>query len=394
MLKNIKLNDLILGKKLGSGAFGDVFISKISGSDKVYATKRLQKSRYEKNPKAYSYLVNEIEILSKLNHENIIRLYNSDLETPKYKYLITEYCNGGDLNGILEYYKDEKNRLFTEEEVQYIMRQIISGIKYLHVDNKIIHRDLKLENIMLHYENEEDRLQKNILKAKIKIIDFGFARYNEGTSVVGSPLYMDPRILMKLNRVDNKKDFLYDQKVDIYSLGIICYYLLTGNPLFDVQSMEDLVKATEKGEFQISSNLSKEIISFLNNMLRYDPKKRLNIKQLSEHSFITKNVKDFSKVIDSGNQLIFDMKESRIMFKDKKTGEKQIIDDDSKIIEIKGVRRGAAKNKKEAVQNIPTNIEKLIWDSLKIINEDGLCIEPKLIPFIPGVAPDIDLEKH
>ena len=52
---------------------------------------------------------------------------------------------------------------------------------------------------MLHYENEEDRLQKNILKAKIKIIDFGFARYNEGTSVVGSPLYMDPRILMKLN---------------------------------------------------------------------------------------------------------------------------------------------------------------------------------------------------
>ena len=371
-----------------------MFISKISGSDKVYATKRLQKSRYEKNPKAYSYLVNEIEILSKLNHENIIRLYNSDLETPKYKYLITEYCNGGDLNGILEYYKDEKNRLFTEEEVQYIMRQIISGIKYLHVDNKIIHRDLKLENIMLHYENEEDRLQKNILKAKIKIIDFGFARYNEGTSVVGSPLYMDPRILMKLNRVDNKKDFLYDQKVDIYSLGIICYYLLTGNPLFDVQSMEDLVKATEKGEFQISSNLSKEIISFLNNMLRYDPKKRLNIKQLSEHSFITKNVKDFSKVIDSGNQLIFDMKESRIMFKDKKTGEKQIIDDDSKIIEIKGVRRGAAKNKKEAVQNIPTNIEKLIWDSLKIINEDGLCIEPKLIPFIPGVAPDIDLEKH
>ena len=394
MLKNIKLNDLILGKKLGSGAFGDVFISKISGSDKVYATKRLQKSRYEKNPKAYSYLVNEIEILSKLNHENIIRLYNSDLETPKYKYLITEYCNGGDLNGILEYYKDEKNRLFTEEEVQYIMRQIISGIKYLHVDNKIIHRDLKLENIMLHYENEEDRLQKNILKAKIKIIDFGFARYNEGTSVVGSPLYMDPRILMKLNRVDNKKDFLYDQKVDIYSLGIICYYLLTGNPLFDVQSMEDLVIATEKGEFQISSNLSKEIISFLNNMLRYDPKKRLNIKQLSEHSFITKNVKDFSKVIDSGNQLIFDMKESRIMFKDKKTGEKQIFDDDSKIIEIKGVRRGAAKNKKEAVQNIPTNIEKLIWDSLKIINEDGLCIEPKLIPFIPGVAPDIDLEKH
>ena len=100
-----------------------------------------------------------------MNHENIIRLYNSDLETPIYKYLITEYCNGGDLSGILEYYKDEKNRPFTEE-VQYIMRQIISGIKYLHIDNNIIHRDLKLENIMLHYENEEDRLQKIYLKQK------------------------------------------------------------------------------------------------------------------------------------------------------------------------------------------------------------------------------------
>ena len=393
MLENIKLKDLILGKKLGNGAFGEVFISKISGKDAVYATKRLEKSRYKRNPKAYRYLENEINILSKMNHKNIIRLYNSDLETPKYKYLITEYCNGGDLNGILEYYKDEKKRPFTEEEIQYIMRQIISGIKYLHIDNKIIHRDLKLENIMLHYENEEDRLQKNILKAKIKIIDFGFARYNEGTSIIGSPMYMDPRILMKLIRVDNIKDFSYEQKADIYSLGVICYYLLTGNPLFDVQSMEDLAKATKKGEFEISSDLSKEAILFLNNMLRYDPKKRLNIKQLSEHAFITNNVKTFQKVDDSGNQLIFDMNTSCIMFKDKKTGEKEIIDDSKSVIII-DIKENSKENKKVDVQKVPSNIEKLIWDSFKIINKDGLSIEPKLVSFIPGVSPDIVLEKH
>ena len=266
---------------------------------------------------------------------------------------------------------------------------------YLHIDNNIIHRDLKLENIMLHYENEEDRLQKNILKAKIKIIDFGFARYNEGliASKIGTPMYMDPRILMILNRVDNIKDFSYEEKADIYSLGVICYYLLTGNPLFDVQSMEDLVKATKKGEFQISSNLSKEAILFLNNMLRYDPKKRLNIKQLSEHAFITNNVKTFQKVDDSGNQLIFDMNTSCIMFKDKKTGEKEIIDDSKSVIII-DIKENSKKNKKVDVKKVPSNIEQLIWDSFKIINKDGLSIEPKLIPFIPGVAPDIVLEKH
>ena len=66
-------------------------------------------------------------------------------------------------------------RPFTEEEVQHIMKQIVSAIKYLHVDKKIIHRDLKLENILLHFDNEDDRINKRILKAKIKIIDFGFS---------------------------------------------------------------------------------------------------------------------------------------------------------------------------------------------------------------------------
>ena len=392
MLKNIKLNDLILGKKLGKGSFGDVFTSKILGNDEIYATKRLEKSRFMRNSRAYRYLENEINILKNMDHENIIKLYNSDLETPKYKYLITEYCNGGDLNGILEYYKEEKNRPFTEEEVQYIMRQIISGIKYLHIEKNIIHRDLKLENILLHYENEEDRLQKNILKAKIKIIDFGFARYNEGlvNSVLGSPMFMDPRILRKLNKIDNNKDFSYEEKADIYSLGVICYYLLTGNPIFDVQNMEDLVEATKKAEFKISSNLSKETISFLNNMLNYDPKKRLDINQLSNHEFITNNVKYFIKIDDLGHQLIFDMNKSSIMFIDKKTGEKRNFDDNEgiKIIQIKET---VNKNKKGDVQKVPSNIEKLIWDSFNIINEDGLCIEPKLIPFIPGVDPDIFL---
>ena len=265
MWERLKLDDLKIGKLLGRGAFGEVYESSIKGHDGKYAVKKLIKEKYKKNPKGYKYLENEIKILKDTSHDNIVKLYSSDIETPLHRYLVTEYCNGGDLNTCLEFYKKTKNRPFTEEEVQHIMRQIVSAIKYLHVDKKIIHRDLKLENILLHYDNETDRKEKNILKAKIKIIDFGFARFiKEGIaeSILGSPLFMDPRILLKLNKLDNSKDFKYEEKADIYSLGIICYILLTGNQLFDVNRMDELVKETQEGIYKISVHLSKETISF------------------------------------------------------------------------------------------------------------------------------------
>ena len=227
MFEKIKLSDLRIGKKLGSGAFGGVFETKIAGCNDIYTIKKLDKSKYKKNPKAYRYLQNEINILKSINHENIIKLYNSDLEDRVFKYLITEYCNGGDLGTILEHYMIEKNRPFSEEEVQYIMRQLVSGIKYLHSKSsnklEIIHRDLKLENILLHFDNEDDRINKRILKAKIKIINFGFARYLKGLAgnVVGTtPMFWDPKILFIFNKMDFTNDFGYGKKVDIYSLGI------------------------------------------------------------------------------------------------------------------------------------------------------------------------------
>ena len=290
------------------------------------------------------------------------------------------------------------------------MRQIVSTFKYLHVEKKIIHRDLKLENILLHYDNENDRKEKNILKAKVKIIDFGFARYIDGSivqSILGSPLYMDPRILFKLNKLElnEEQEFQYNEKADIYSLGVICYTLLTGNQLFEVSEMYELVEEIQKGEFKISVNLSKETISFLNYMLRFDPKKRLDIKKLSEHNFITKNAKDFTsidreKVGDNlkGSLLIFNMKESIMPYLnkdvfDEKDKIKQIYIDRLNKINIAtcGGMRGPkintgtnkSTNKKEP--KIDKDIEKLIWDSIDMINKDEICFEPRMTPFIPGI---------
>ena len=406
MWENLKLNDLIIGKLLGRGAFGEVYESKVKGHDGIYAVKKLVKEKYKKNPKGYKYLKNEIEILNNTAHENIVKLYSSNIETHLHQYLVTEYCNGGDLNDCLEYYKKNKMRPFTEEEVQHIMKQIVSAIKYLHVDKKIIHRDLKLENILLHYENDDDRKQKNILKAKIKIIDFGFARYiNEGiaVSILGSPLFMDPRILLKLNKLDNSKDFKYEEKADIYSLGIICYILLTGNQLFDVNRMDELIEDTKKGIYKISVHLSKETISFLNYMLKYDPKKRLDIKRLSEHEFITKKVEEFTKIdkkeVDNklkGSQLIFDLNGSTMPYFHDDAADEEVDKIKKKLVDdlndagTKITNLGEKKpDKKPVEQDEKKEIEKLIFDSIDIINNDEISFEPKIVPFIPGEDPNI-----
>ena len=416
MLTNIKLSDLRLKKKLGKGAFGEVFASTIAGSNIIYATKKLDKSRYMKNPKSYKYLLNEINILKNINHENIVKLY-WDLEDRKFRYLVTEYCNGGDLESCLDHYVSEKERPFSEEEVQYIMRQLVSGIKYLHSNTKtkmsILHRDLKLENILLHYDNEDDRMHKRILKAKVKIIDFGFARYlnddEMSISILGSPMFMDPRILYKLNKIEND-DFSYEQKADIYSLGVICYHLLTGHSLYDARNMEDLVKLTQKGIFKISADISKETVSFLNYMLRYDPKKRLDINQLSKHKFIVNDVKNFQKIdknqlgnILDGSKLVIDLKKTYIdflkesMFPEKEEEEDEFTENwrlKLKEAEIKGnkIKRNP-EEEKDIEQRPIKNIEKFIWEAIDKINSDSMSFEPKLIPFIPGVNKNILLQK-
>jgi len=138
---------------------------------------------------------------------------------------------------------------FSQEIVQHIMRQIISAFVYLHSCD-IIHRDVKLENILVQFPNEEDKENLNMMKAKIKVTDFGLARYLKGdklaVSILGNPLNMDPHIFEKLMRVDNNTTFRYDQKADIWSLGTCTYELLIGCPAFDASSYEELFKKNRK----------------------------------------------------------------------------------------------------------------------------------------------------
>ena len=117
--------------------------------------------------------------------------------------------------------------------VRYLMKQILIGVKSLH-DYGIIHRDLKLGNILLNYHDENDRINQNIFASEIKIIDFNvsyFPNDSEPKTVVGTiPNMASPIIKNGLTFSQNKE---YDDKIDIWSLGTLCYEMLFGKPLFD-----------------------------------------------------------------------------------------------------------------------------------------------------------------
>ena len=413
------IDDLTLIRSLGKGAFGEVYLTSKQGTSIKYATKKLEKSKYLNNSKAKKYLDNEIAILKDISHPNIVNLIEIK-ENSKYCFIVTEYCNGGNLSNCLEKYQDENDNAFPEEIVQYLMRQIMDAVRYLH-KNKILHRDLKLDNILVHYDNENDKLKNNIMKGKIKIIDFGFARYlkNEklAYSTLGSPINMDPGILQKLNKVSNYRDYGYDEKADIWSLGTICYELLIGKTTFDSESMKELLNKVNKGNYFLPKTLSKETVSFLNCMLQYDPKKRLSADKLCKHKFLRKNFKDFNHI--NLKEIKKNVKGSNIQLNARVNGSIWDIFGDGVMESINEEMDEEENNKQKELAEICNsltnstffetntnthqnnqnkiqkrqkrdNLDEMFLEAFKEINIDSVLFEPKLAPFIPGLETNID----
>ena len=291
-------DDLTLIKLLGKGSFGEVYLSKIKGKNQYFATKRIERKNAESTG-FKKYIENEIDLIRHLNHPNILKLEGVKISQNHY-YIIMEYINGGELSACLKKYMERYKKAFPEEIVQYLMIQIIEGLCYLH-KQKIIHRDLKPDNIMVSFDSEQDKQNLNMLKAKIKIIDFDFAtklsadKKNLAFTAIGTANYMDPIILNKYLKRKNI-NLGYDEKVDIWSIGNVCYELLIGKSVFDAESLGELVNKVENGNFAVPKTLSKEVVSFINSMLQYDPKSRLSAEELRKHPFLNKNVSQFTKI--------------------------------------------------------------------------------------------------
>ncbi len=238
-------------RQLGKGGYGKVFEVRNKTTGDFFACKKLTKLNIDNLEK----FRREIDILMKLDHPNIIKLYEV-FEASNSLYLIMEQCQGGELfDKILEHI--ENNEMYSEKDTAGIMMQVMSAIDYCH-NNGICHRDLKPENLLyLKKGNEENN--------PLKIIDFGFFQNLNNkkklTSKVSTPYYISPEIL-----AGN-----YTEKCDIWSAGVILYVLLSGELPFNGTNDVEIYSKIKKFEFKFPPNkwdhISKEAKDLLNHMI-------------------------------------------------------------------------------------------------------------------------------
>ena len=288
------VDDFVLIKSIGKGNFGEVFLTQRKGYPQLYATKKMERSVCERPP-FLDRLVNEIRILKYVNHPNIVKFIDLK-KSMNHWYLVTEFVNGGSLTSNLKKYMQMYRRPFTEDIVQHIMRQIVDALRYLHF-NKIIHRDLKLDNILVNFPTEYDKQSLNMKSCQVKIIDFGFATVlnKEFTNtILGTAPNMDPKILGQLTT--GVKIEGYNESVDIWSLGTLCYEMVVGCSPFRAQNVKDLYQKVQKGNYIMPSTLSDEIVSFIDSMLQQDNNKRSTAEQLMTHKFLVNPVNTFHAV--------------------------------------------------------------------------------------------------
>jgi calcium-dependent protein kinase len=253
--------------QIGAGYYGTVKIA-IPKNDpnKRYAVKSIDKTKL--SPAKIEKLSREIEILSALDHPNILKYYET-YNDDQFFHIVTEYCSGGEL-----FERIIKKKNYTEAEAANVIFKIASAITHCHSLN-IVHRDLKPENIL--YENQTEM-------SDIKIIDFGLSRkykseLDELHSIVGSPYYVAPEVL----------EGAYDAKCDIWSIGVMMYVLLSGTPPFYSENKVELYYKirNEQPSFnlKIFQSISKEAIDLMNEMLNKNSKKRPNAIKLLEHKW-------------------------------------------------------------------------------------------------------------
>jgi len=258
------------GKKdlIGRGAFAEVFKGINIETGEIVAIKVMDMSRVTQDKKLQEHLNSEVEIMKNLNHEHIVKLFDVYMHSSQI-YMVFEFCAGGDFDKYLKKYKK-----LTEVRAQYFMRQLASGLKFLR-QKKIMHRDLKPQNLLLN-NLEEDCI--------LKIADFGLARYIEPQSIAethcGSPLYMAPEIL-KLQK--------YTSKADLWSVGAILYTAISGQPPFPAKNHIELIRFVEqkkKIEFSPDIIVSKECISLIESLLQQDPVNRISWEEYFVHPWI------------------------------------------------------------------------------------------------------------
>ncbi|KAK6645412.1 hypothetical protein RUM43_001689 [Polyplax serrata] len=251
-----------LEKTIGKGNFAVVKLATHVVTKTKVAIKIIDKTKL--NEDNLKKIFREVQIMMQLRHPHIIRLYQV-METEKMIYLVTEYASGGEIFDYLV-----ANGKMSENEARRIFHQIVAAVSYCHTRN-IVHRDLKAENLLL---------DPNM---NIKLADFGFSNhFTEGKMLstwCGSPPYAAPELF------EGRE---YDgPKADIWSLGVVLYVLVCGALPFDGQTLQTLRTRVISGKFRIPYFMSGDCEHLIRHMLIVDPDKRLTIKSILAHKWMS-----------------------------------------------------------------------------------------------------------
>lgn len=258
-----KLKGFEFVKLIGSGQFAEVWLAEKCTTKQIFAIKILDNEQIERQPKVKELMQSEVKILKTVKSPNVVKLYEHIFEKGQHLFVM-EYCNGGDLAKII---KNRPGRTVPEPDVLEFLRQITNGFKALHKENAM-HRDFKLANVLIH-------------NGVFKIADLGFSKQADtAITPLGTSVYMAPEIMKYLR---------YNNKIDVWSLGVCLYEMLMGSTPFYGENTKDLLGEMMRNiiNFEGGERVSEELKELIRRMLAPNPVRRINWSEIYAHPFIT-----------------------------------------------------------------------------------------------------------
>jgi aurora kinase len=259
------LSGFEIGRKLGTGKFGHVYLARTKDTKAIVALKVLVKKQISR-ANTEIHFAREVEIQSHLNHPNVLKMYGYFWDEKRI-YMILEFASNGELYKLL---KKQPTQQFSEAVASRYMTQMIDALNYLH-KKRIIHRDIKPENLL------DDG-------GVLKIADFGFSVHAPKSmrkTFCGTLEYMAPEI------VNNKR---YNDKLDLWCIGVLAYEFLTGGTPFYCKGDQNMTQSKiNRADPIYPQTMSPEAVDFIKRLLKKDPSKRMSLEDAIKHPFITKH---------------------------------------------------------------------------------------------------------
>ncbi|XP_055452131.1 aurora kinase A [Psammomys obesus] len=257
------LEDFDIGRPLGKGKFGNVYLAREKQSKFILALKVLFKTQLEKAGVEHQ-LRREVEIQSHLRHPNILRLYGYFHDATRV-YLILEYAPLGTV-----YRELQKQSKFDEQRTATYITELANALSYCH-SKRVIHRDIKPENLLLGPNGE------------LKIADFGWSVHapsSRRTTLCGTLDYLPPEMI---------EGRMHDEKVDLWSLGVLCYEFLVGMPPFEAHTHQETYRRISRVEFTFPDFVTEGARDLISRLLKHNASQRLTLAEVLEHPWITAN---------------------------------------------------------------------------------------------------------